>query len=254
MFKNLPASQGSKRGVFTGKTATTSIVVHALLIAGAVYASVGGPTEQEKEEELVEFMEIEDKPPEPEAPKPDEPPPPPPPEPTEAPPPPKGFQTLMPPEEPPPVIPEVDTSAPPVSAADFSGIGQAGGTSKGVEGGVPQAVAKEEPPAEGFAYEVAVLERKPELSNRSQVASLMQRLYPRMLQDAGIGGTVMMQFIIEANGQVEASSVKVIDSSHEQFADASVKAVEKFRFKPGRYKGQNVRVLIQMPITWQPER
>lgn len=253
MFKNLPSSEGRKRGVFTGKTATASIIIHGVLLATVVYASVKAPEVLKKEEELVEFMEIEPETPEPEAPKPEEPPPPPPEQP-EAPPPPKGFQTLMPPETPPPAIPDVDTSAPPVTAADFTGVGTAGGTSKGVEGGTPQAVAKEEPPAEGFAYEVAVLERKPELVNKSQVASLMQRLYPRMLQDAGIGGTVMMQFVIEADGKVEASSVKVIDSTHEQFADASIKAVEKFRFRPGRYKGQNVRVLIQMPITWQPER
>jgi TonB family protein len=108
--------------------------------------------------------------------------------------------------------------------------------------------------AGGFAYEVAVLERKPELTNEAQVAGLMQRLYPRMLQDAGIGGTVMMQFVIQADGKVDPASVKVIDSTHEQFGEASVKAVEKFRFRPGQYKGQNVRVLIQMPITWQPER
>ena len=48
------------------------------------------------------------------------------------------------------------------------------------------------------------------------------------------------------------ASVKVLESSHEQLSEASVKAIERFRFRPGRYKGENVRVLIQMPITWQP--
>ena len=252
MFNHLVASEGKKRRSMTPTTAITSLVIHGLFLAGVVYASVQAPKAVQKAEELVEFMEIEDEAPEPE-PEVDEPPPPPPPEAPETPPPPKGFQELMPPSEPPPVIPDVDTSAPPVTAADFTGIGKAGGTAKGVEGGTPQAVAKEEP-GEGFAYEVAVLERKPELTNRSQVASLMQRLYPRMLQDAGIGGQVMMQFVIAADGKVDPATVKVIDASHEQFADASVKAVERFRFRPGRYKGQNVRVLIQMPITWQPER
>ena len=28
--------------------------------------------------------------------------------------------------------------------------------------------------------------------------------------------------------------------------------VERFRFRPGQYKGENVRVLIRMPVTWQP--
>ena len=80
----------------------------------------------------------------------------------------------------------------------------------------------------------------------------MERLYPRLLQDAGIGGTVVMQFVIEPDGTVDMSSAKVLESSNEQLSEASMKAIERFRFRPGRYKGENVRVLIQMPITWQP--
>lgn len=240
MFKNLPASQGTKRGIFTGKTAIPSLVFHGLLVAGAVYATVRAPQEAAKEQELVEFMEIEEqKAPEPETPEPEEPQP----EPEQV----QGTQTLEPPQEAPPAIPAVDLSAPAVSAADFSGLGQLGGVAD-----APPAPAPEPEPEPEFAYELAVLERQPALSNQGTIASVMERLYPRILQDAGIGGTVVMQFVIEPDGTVDMSSVKVIDSPHEQLSDASVKAVERFRFRPGRYKGENVRVLIQMPITWQP--
>jgi protein TonB len=110
----------------------------------------------------------------------------------------------------------------------------------------------EAPPAADFAYELAVLDKQPSLSNKGTIASVMERLYPRLLQDAGIGGTVQLQFVIEPDGSVDMSSVKVIDSSNDQLSEASIKAVEKFKFKPGVYKGAPVRVLIQMPITWQP--
>jgi len=251
MFKNLVASEGKKRRTWTPTTATASILLHALLIGGAVYASIAAPKSAEKEQELVEFMDI----PEEEVPeeKPTPPPPPPPePETPATPPPPKGFQELIPPAEPPPAIPDVDPNQQAVSAEDFTGVGQAGGTAKGVEGGTPQPVVAPVD-SSNFAYEVAVLERKPELSNKGQVASLLQRLYPRMLQDAGIEGTVVMQFVITEKGEVEPSSVKVISSTHEQFASASEKAVERFRFRPGKYKGKDVRVLIQMPIAWKPQ-
>ena len=185
MFKNLPASQGTKRGIFTGI---------------GVVAPEAAPA-----------------PPAP------------------------------PPEEPPPAIPEVDLSAPPVSAEDFSGVGTLGG----VADGIPAAEAPKEPEPE-FAYSVAELDRKPELTNSSTIVGVMERLYPRILQDAGIGGTVTMQFVIEPDGTVDMTSVKVIDSPHDQLSEASVKAVERFRFRPGRYKNEPVRVLIQMPITWQP--
>ena len=237
MFKNLPASSGSNRGVFTGKTAIPSLIFHGLLIAGGVYATVRAE-EVKTEEELVEFVEIEEQKPEPEAPKPDEPEPPPPP--------PAATQALTPPEEPPATIPAVDLSAPAVSADDFTGIGIV----------APEAApAPPAPPPEAspdFAYEVAVLERVPELSNKGAIGSIMERLYPRLLQDAGIGGTVVMQFVIEPDGTVDMASARVLESSNDQLSEASLKAIERFRFRPGRYKGENVRVLIQMPITWQP--
>ena len=241
MFKNLPASQGAKRGIFTGKTAIPSLVLHGLLIAGAVYATVRAEQENDAEE-VVEFMEIEEKEPEPEKEEPE------PEQPKEEPPPPAATQALTPPEEPPAAIPAVDLSAPAVSAQDFTGIGVVA-----PEAAPPPPPAAPPPPPEPeFAYELAVLDQKPALSNGGQIASVMERLYPRILQDAGIGGTVNMQFVIEPNGTVDMESVKVIDSPHEQLSEASIKAVERFRFRPGKYKGESVRVLIQMPITWQP--
>ena len=82
----------------------------------------------------------------------------------------------------------------------------------------------------------------------------MQRLYPRMLQDAGIGGRVVLEFVIEADGTVDKNSVKVVESSHEQFGDVSTQVVERFRFRPGIYQNREVRVLVRMPVTWQPPR
>jgi periplasmic protein TonB len=238
MFNHLPASSGARRGVFTGKTAIPSLIFHGLLIAGGVYATVRAE-ETKKEEELVEFVDIEEQKPEPEAPKPDEPEPPPPP--------PAATQAIEPPAEPPASIPAVDLSAPAVSAEDFTGIGVVAPEAAPAPPAAPPPEA-----APDFAYEVAVLERVPELSNKGAIGSIMERLYPRLLQDAGIGGTVVMQFVIEPDGTVDMSSAKVLESSNEQLSEASMKAIERFRFRPGRYKGENVRVLIQMPITWQP--
>jgi hypothetical protein len=73
-----------------------------------------------------------------------------------------------------------------------------------------------------------------------------------MLEDAGIGGTTMMQFVIRADGTVDPTSIRVIKTTHEQFAEPSTLVVEKFKFEPGIYNGKPVRVLLQMPITWAP--
>lgn len=249
MFNKLVASQGKRRGGWSPTTIGVSLAVHAVLLAGAVYASVAAPKAVEKEEELVTFVDIpEEAAPEPEAP----PPPPPVVEQPVTPPPPKGFQELIPPIEPPSVLPDVDNSLPAVNPEDFSGLGAAGGTSEGVEGGIPQPVVA--PDSANHAYETAVLQRQPELRNESQVKSFMERSYPRMLQDAGIGGRVVLQFVVEANGTVEKESVKVLEASNEQFEGVSKQVVERFRFRPGIYQDREVRVLVKMPITWQPAR
>jgi hypothetical protein len=48
-------------------------------------------------------------------------------------------------------------------------------------------------------------------------------------------------------------SIKIKQASNERFVDASRSVIERFRFTPGKYKGQPVRVLIAMPIAWQAE-
>jgi TonB family protein len=118
----------------------------------------------------------------------------------------------------------------------------------------PRAIAQRDtiPERGDFTYEVAVLERKPELANKSQVASMLNRYYPRMLKDAGIGGSVTMQYVITPQGAVDPATVKVINATHEQFGEASTQVVKAFRFVPGIYEGKPVRVIIQMPITWEP--
>lgn len=117
--------------------------------------------------------------------------------------------------------------------------------------GPTKATAEEARALPAFAYEVAVLEAKPELLERGEVARTMQRLYPEALR--GTSGNAVVQFVITAEGTVDPASVKVIQVTHPEFREASVKVAETFRFKPGRYKGEAVRVLIQMPITWQPK-
>lgn len=243
MFNNLIASGPGKRKTMTPGAMSASVAAHLLLLAGAVYASIGPPPEARPVEEEVTFLEVQETQPEP---------PPPPEAPPEAPPPatpppPQGFQELIPPVEIPDIIPDVDLSALEVDPADFSGIGVAGGVATGVEDGVPQNTARDST----FAFEVAVLDSPPAIANARDVQRALTRLYPRMLLNAGIQGTVQVQFVIQPDGSVDASTVRVISASNDQFSGATVRAIEEFRFRPGIYRGEPVRVLIEMPIQWR---
>ncbi len=248
MFTTLIASDSKKKGkTMTPGGMFLSVVIHGLLLVGAVYASVQPPPVERKVEEQVTFLEMEDE---------AEPEPPPPPleQPAVAAPAAPivvGFQELIPPMDPPPVIPMADMSAPAVNIADFSGIGVAGGVAP-PEGYVPPPTPPEPGEAEaGFAYEVAVLDSPPVLQNTAAVQAAMLREYPQILLDAGISGRVTAEFVVEADGTVDMSTLKITNSTHDRFVQPSTNVIQRFRYTPGRYKGQPVRVLVSMPISWQ---
>src|SRR5688500_17840547 len=135
MFNQLIESKPKKQKMAGGTV--FSFVMHGALITGAVVATANaGIADDKTKAEKIQFVEMKK-----EAPKPKEPPPPPPPkEVVMKAPPPKGFQVLRAPVEIPIKIPDIDLSKKVTDEADFSGKGVKGGSSKGVEGGVPQVI------------------------------------------------------------------------------------------------------------------
>lgn len=132
--------------------------------------------------------------------------------------------------------------------------GQAGGVQGGVEGGrVGGRVGATGPPDEGGTFVAAVVDRKAELTNRRELPRIMERLYPDVLKDAGIGGRVVVQFVVEPSGRIDMSTVKVMSADHDGLVDATRRALREFRFSPARMGDRKVRMLTQMPIVWQVE-
>ncbi len=125
MFNTLLESK-AKRQRSTGGT-VFSVVMHVVIISGAVYATAHAGIKNQKEKvEKLNFVQVK-KAPEPPKPKPQEQ--------LVAPPPPKGFQTLSAPINIPDVIPSVDLTKKVTDEADFTGKGVEGGSANGKEGG-----------------------------------------------------------------------------------------------------------------------
>ena len=243
-----------KKSFWSPTTIIVSLLLHVLLGVAAYAGGLGEDRAKQKKEELVDFMELEEEKQEEqkEEPKPEEPPPPPPPAPEEAPPPVvKGFQELVPPEEPPAKIPDVDPTQQAASVEDFSGVGQAGGVAKGVEGGVAQDVSERDEPVDVGTYELAAVEERPELTNRNAVRSAVERNYPPLLRDAGVSGQVTLRFRVNADGTVDASSISVENSTHDAFGDAARRVIERARFRPAKVGGRAVPVWVQLPVNFQ---
>lgn len=271
MFNKLVASTRSNKAWNPG-TVVLSVAAHLLLLAAVLVAT------REKEEvappppkpEEVTFVDVSQIPPPPEVVEPEkmveEPDPtpappaaaprvprvrPPTPKPNEV----AGTQELR---NPPVItgIPDPDVAAPAVKAEDFGGRGAIGGTAAGTPPPTPPATSAtgtgsgsgtSTAPA-GGTYSSAMVDRQAELLNREAVARRLQQVYPPLLRDSGVTGTVSVQFVVTPEGRVEMSSIKILSSSHEAFADATMKVLKDLRFSPARVGDTKVRMLTVMPV------
>jgi TonB family protein len=59
---------------------------------------------------------------------------------------------------------------------------------------------------------------------------------------------VVMQGVVDTTGRIERESVEVIQSSQRAFDGPAMQLLRRCIFRPGRVRGQAVRVLIQLPV------
>ncbi|HUH13484.1 MAG TPA: TonB family protein, partial [Longimicrobiales bacterium] len=70
---------------------------------------------------------------------------------------------------------------------------------------------------------------KPELKNSAEVQRALQRYYPPMLRDAGIGGTVNVWFFIDESGRVLRNQINK-SSGHDALDQAAIRVAEIMEF------------------------
>ncbi len=74
--------------------------------------------------------------------------------------------------------------------------------------------------------------------------------YPDMLRAANVEGTVVAQFVVDANGLAEPATFKVLESSHDLFTNAVRTALPTMTFTPAAVDGRNVKQLVQMTFAF----
>jgi len=65
--------------------------------------------------------------------------------------------------------------------------------------------------------------------------------YPPVLQQAGIEGRVLLEFIIDTTGHMETESLRVVETSNPGFNAAAGETVRRSIFRPARVHGGAVR-------------
>ena len=90
----------------------------------------------------------------------------------------------------------------------------------------------------------------PDILNRGEVIRAMEREYPPLLRDAGIGGTVQVFFFIDEEGVVQQFQVNVT-SGHQALDDAALAVAGVYRFSPALNRDKRVPVWVSFGITFQ---
>ncbi|HEY3114587.1 MAG TPA: energy transducer TonB [Gemmatimonadaceae bacterium] len=234
MFNQLLESKAQKQKMAGGTM--FSIVLHTVLIGGAVYATARAGVKDEKAKaEKIQFVEMKKEPPK-EAPK-----EPPPKEVVVKPPPPKGFQVLRAPVKIDIKIPEIDLSKAVTNESDFTGKGVKGGTGSGVVGGTG--------PVTNQTYFEFQVEKPAEM-----LAESPRPKYPSVLESSGIAGEVQAQFVVRSDGKADMDSFKVLKSTNELFTQAVKNNLPRMRFSPAMIGGKPVNQLVQQSFQFAVPR
>lgn len=89
----------------------------------------------------------------------------------------------------------------------------------------------------------------PSLRNPAQIQALLQRTYPPLLRDAGIGGTAQVWLFVDGSGEVQR--VQLAETSgHDPLDAAALHVVSAMQFVPAANRGQPVAVWMQVPVTF----
>ncbi len=90
---------------------------------------------------------------------------------------------------------------------------------------------------------------KPDYTNGNEVRRALEREYPPLLRDAGIGGTTIVWFFIDEQGVVQNQVVQQ-GSGHQALDDAALRVAPVFKFTPALNRDKAVPVWVQLPITF----
>ena len=116
----------------------------------------------------------------------------------------------------------------------------------------PAVVAFDE--ATGTATGVSQVLSEADVDARPERLSGPVPRYPQMLRQAGIEGTVLLSFVIDANGRVDSSSVTVVETTHDAFVAPATDVIQRSLYQPGELDGEPVAVRVQQRIGFSIQR
>ena len=90
--------------------------------------------------------------------------------------------------------------------------------------------------------------RSGDLSNTPRARFTASPTYPHEARRVGLGGEVVVEFMVDELGNVHAPTV--VRSSDRMFEEAALRAVARWKFEPGKRDGRAVRFRMALPIVF----
>lgn len=86
-------------------------------------------------------------------------------------------------------------------------------------------------------------------ADQTEVIRLLQREYPPLLKDAGIGGTVVVDLFVDTLGTVQRVVLHE-SSGYSAFDEAALRVAPLFKFNPALNREDKVAVWVRVPLTF----
>lgn len=90
-----------------------------------------------------------------------------------------------------------------------------------------------------------------ELDRAPQLTRKVNPVYPMELIRSKIAGLVVVQFIVDPEGEVQ--HLKIISSPHPLLGAEVARAVSRWHFRPGVKGGKAVNTTMELPVEFSPE-
>ncbi len=91
---------------------------------------------------------------------------------------------------------------------------------------------------------------QPAMLNRPEIIRTLEREYPPLLRDAGIGGTVVVWFLVDETGRVKDTRIAT-SSDHAALDAAALRVANVFRFSPPMNMDKAITAWVTFPITFE---
>lgn len=93
-----------------------------------------------------------------------------------------------------------------------------------------------------------IVEQMPELIGG--LAAIQKKItYPEIAKKAGVEGRVIVQFVVDEQGNV--ADPQVVRGIGAGCDEEAIRAVQQAKFKPGQQRGKAVKVKMSLPITFK---